>query len=54
MSVLTAFQMVHFQIAAGGVISPSHTKWDADCDFTLSTATRRNSRLRSLWDCNWI
>ena len=35
----------------GGVISHSHTKWDADGDPTSTTATgmRRNSRLWTLW-----
>ena len=52
---VTAFQMVHFQIACHtmvhGVISHSYTKWDVDSDPTSTTATgmRRNSRLRTLW-----
>ena len=32
---MKAFQIVHFQIAYHSrVISPSHTKWDADSDLT--------------------
>ena len=64
---VTAFQLVHFQIAyhisAGGVISPNHTKWiAADSDLTssiysnrkeLKTADSSGLQQHIVWQC-WV
>ena len=55
---VTAFQLVHFQIAAVNVISPSHMKWDhADVDFIsnrkkLETADSSGLQLHIV--CQWV
>ena len=51
---VTAFQLIHFQIAYHSSWWSYITHGDGDGDLTSSTATGRNSRLQTFWDCNSI